>query len=91
MKDNDWRKKRQLDKLWYPNGVVVLQTKSETLNKWKTNMEEVLPLVEDEEYLSSILSDHLKWIYSLTKVEDFTASHYVYNMDMAVVRMEHHL
>lgn len=54
-------------------------------------MEEVLPLVEDEEYLSSILSDHLKWIYSLTKVEDFTASYYVYNMDMAVVRIEEHL
>lgn len=49
-----------------------------TLNKWKTNMEKVLPSVEHEEYLSTILIGNLKQIYSLKEVKDFTSLHYIY-------------
>jgi hypothetical protein len=54
-------------------------------------MEEVLPSVEHEEYLSTILIGNLKQIYSLIELEDFTASHYVYNRYMAVVKIEQHM
>lgn len=54
-------------------------------------MESVLPLVEDEVYLSTILSDHLKQIYSLTKVEHFKIVHYIYRTDEASDRCERYI
>ena len=54
-------------------------------------MEVLLPLMRHEEYMSRILSCNLKRVYSLGENEDFTGSHYLYNQDSALERMERYI
>ena len=52
-------------------------------------MEDLLPMVKNEDYLAMILG--YKRVYRLAELEDFTRSHYLYNMDKALERMERHI
>lgn len=54
-------------------------------------MEELLPMMRHEEYLSIIMSCNLKRVYSLVDNEDFTRSHYLYNRDRALEIMERYI
>ena len=50
-----------------------------------------MPLLLDEEQLSAVLRGSLTRIYNLEAFEDFTASHYLYNREKAIDRIERHL
>ena len=63
----------------------------ETMSKWKASLEKVLPLVQDEGYFLNALSCNLNRTYHLDRVEDFTSSHYIYNRDRAIQRIDRYL
>ena len=48
-------------------------------------------MVKHEDYLAMILGYNLKRVYRLAELEDFTGSHYLYNTDKALERMERHI
>lgn len=64
---------------------------AETMDKWKANLERVLALVKDEEYLTVVLGGSLQRVYNHEGVEDFTASHYVYNRERSIERIHKYL
>jgi hypothetical protein len=47
--------------------------------------------VKDEEYLERVLSYSLRWVYNSDQVDDFTATHYLYNREKALERIERYL
>jgi len=63
----------------------------ETRAQWKRNMEELLPIMRHDDYLARIVSCNLKRTYRLAENEDFTGSHYVYNRDKSLDRMERYI
>ena len=63
----------------------------ESLHVWRASLESVLPLLLDEEQLSVVLRGSLMRIYNLEVLEDFTASHYLYNREKAIDRIERYL
>ena len=48
-------------------------------------------MVRHEDYLARILGYNLKRVYRMVELEDFTGSHYLYNRDRALERIERHL
>ena len=64
---------------------------SDTRAKWKKSMEDLLPVVKHEDYLARVLGYNLKRVYRLPELEDFTGSHYLYNRDRAVDRIEKYI
>ena len=63
----------------------------ETVVQWKANLEAVAPLVKHEEYLERVLSFSLRRVYNLAQVDDFTATHYLYNREKAIDRIDRYL
>jgi hypothetical protein len=59
--------------------------------QWKINLEAVALLVKDEEYLERVLSYSLHRVYNSDQVDDFTATHYLYNREKALDRIERYL
>ena len=63
----------------------------ETVVQWKANLEAIAPVVRDEAYLERILSYSLRRVYSSDQVDDFTATHYLYNREKALDRIDRYL
>ena len=86
-------KEREVD--WSDYGIQMAQPfygqNRETRSSWKRSMEEFLPLVRHEDYLARILGYHLKRVYRLVELEYFIGSHYLYNRDRALERIERHI
>lgn len=62
-----------------------------TILIWKTNLESLLPLVRHEVFLTRILKYNLQRTYHTTSDGEFTTSHYVYNRDRALDRVQRYL
>ena len=67
------------------------QQSRESLHSWRASLKSVLPLLLDEEQLYAVLRASLMRVYNLEVLEDFTASHYLYNREKAVDRIERYL
>ena len=63
----------------------------ETVIQWRANLEAVAPVVRHEEFLEKVLSFNLRRVYNVAQVDDFTASHYLYNREKAVDRIDRYL
>ena len=63
----------------------------ETVVQWKNNLESVAVLVKDEDYLDRVLGYSLRRVYNSDQVDDFTATHYLYNREKAVDRIDQYL
>lgn len=63
----------------------------QTINKWKMSLEKILPLVQNEVYLSNALSCNLRGTYYLDRLKDFTNSHYIYNKDRTIQTIHRYL
>lgn len=59
--------------------------------QWRASLEVVLPLVRHEDYFTMVLTCSLKRVYNSDKLDDFTATHYVYNREKAIDRIEKYL
>ena len=59
--------------------------------QWKANLEAVAPLVKHEDYLERVLSYSLRRVYNLVQVDDFTVTHYMYNREKAIDRIDRYL
>ena len=63
----------------------------DSLHRWRASLESVLPLLLNEDELTVVLRGSLRRVYNLEVVEDFTASHYLYNREKAIHRIERYL
>ena len=66
------------------------QTKT-IIMRWKTNLESILPLIRHEVFLTCILKYNLQRTYHTSSEGELTASHYVYNRDRALDRVQRYL
>ena len=58
---------------------------------WRTNIESILPLLLDDDQLTVILRGCLRRVYNLEVLEDSTGSHYLYNREKVIHRIERYL
>ena len=63
----------------------------ESLHRWRASLYLVLPLLMNEDQLTVVLRASLRRVYNLEVLEDFTASHYLYNREKAIHRIERYL
>ncbi len=63
----------------------------EAVVQWRTNLEAIAPLVKHEEFLEKVLSFSLRRVYNVAQIDDFTASHYLYNREKAIDRIDRYL
>lgn len=63
----------------------------ETRTKWKRNLEDLLPIMKHDEFLARVISCNLKRTYRMVENEDFTGSHYLYNRDKSLERIERYI
>ena len=73
-----------------PNNFMV-KVRRETISRWRISLESLLPRIQHGDYQTMVLSCNLERIYMVTQVEDFTGSHYMYNRDRAIDRIERYL
>lgn len=64
---------------------------NETILRWRTSLESLLPIVKHEVFLTRILRYNLQRIYNMSLNGDFTTSHYIYNRDRALARVESYM
>lgn len=64
---------------------------NESWSQWKDTLEELLINVKDEDYLTRIFNSNLKRTYRFAKVVDLSVSHYVYNWERSMDRMDMYL
>jgi hypothetical protein len=63
----------------------------QSLHRWRASLESVLPLLLNEDHLTVVLRGSLRRVYNSEVPDDFTASHYLYNREKAIHRVERYL
>lgn len=63
----------------------------ETRAKWRKNLEGLLPIMKHEDFLARVVSCNLMRTYRMIENEDFTGSHYIYNRDRSLERIERYI